>query len=80
VCKVFQKRHLLAHKMGVIDDDYIQKVNDPEAVTGRKVQVSSEEVISSMDIMEELGRRLFGKILSPSEDTGSNAIMDFIEL
>jgi len=70
VCKVFQKRHLLAHKMGVVDDDYIQKVNDPGAVTGRKVQVSSEEVISSINIMEELGRRLFGKILSPSEDTG----------
>jgi len=25
VCRVFQKRHVLAHKMGVIDDDYIQK-------------------------------------------------------
>jgi hypothetical protein len=28
-CRVFQKRHLLAHKMGVIDEDYLQKANDP---------------------------------------------------
>ena len=35
-CRAFQKRHLLAHKMGVIDENYIQKANDPRAILGRR--------------------------------------------
>ena len=31
-CRVFQKRHPLAHKMGVIDNEYLQKSNDAGAV------------------------------------------------
>ena len=63
VCRVFQKRHLLAHKMGVIDDDYVQKAFDSLAIAGRKVQVTSEEVNYSMPVIESLGRRLFAGIL-----------------
>jgi hypothetical protein len=59
ICRVFQKRHLLAHKMGVIDEDYMQKVNDPGAVLGRKVTVTREEVISSIAVVDTLGRSLF---------------------
>jgi hypothetical protein len=66
VCRVFQKRHLLAHKMGVIDDDYVQKASDPEAVAGRKVHVNSAEVNSSIEIIELLGRSLFAGILPPA--------------
>lgn len=66
VCRVFQKRHLLAHKMGVIDDDYVLKASDVGAVAGRKVQVSAEEVNSSIEIIELLGRKLFSGILPPA--------------
>jgi hypothetical protein len=66
VCRVFQKRHLLAHKMGVIDDDYVLKASDFGAVAGRKVQVSAEEVNSSIEIIELLGRTLFAGILRPA--------------
>ena len=66
VCRVFQKRHLLAHKMGVIDDDYVLKASDVGAVAGRKVQVSAEEVNSSIEIIELLGRKLFAGILTPA--------------
>jgi hypothetical protein len=71
VSRVFQKRHLLAHKMGVIDDEYVQRANDPGAVAGRKVQVSPGEVLSSVEIIEILGRRLFGGIMLPNTHTGS---------
>jgi hypothetical protein len=64
-CRVFQKRHVLAHKMGVIDDDYIQKANDSGAIVGRKIQVSQEEVNSAICIVEALGRRIFGGVLRP---------------
>jgi hypothetical protein len=39
VCRIFQKRHLLAHKMGVVDEDYVKKANDPQAVLGRKISI-----------------------------------------
>jgi hypothetical protein len=38
VCRVFEKRHLLAHN-GIIDDDYIRKAKDPTAIVGRRVRV-----------------------------------------
>jgi hypothetical protein len=63
VCRVFQKRHLLAHKMGVIDEDYVQKANDPGAIAGRKIRVSHEEVLSSIDLVDGLGRRLFAGVM-----------------
>ena len=71
VSRVFQKRHLLAHKMGVIDDEYVQRANDPGAVAGRKVQVSPNEVRSSIETIEILGRRLFRGILPPNSPTVS---------
>ena len=65
VCRVFQKRHLLAHKMGVVDEEYLKKGNDPGAIIGRKVDVSSQEVTAVIVIIETLGRRLFDAILGP---------------
>jgi len=40
-CRIFQKRHLLAHRMGVVDEEYIQKANDPGAVAGRKIRLGN---------------------------------------
>jgi hypothetical protein len=62
-CRVFQKRHLLAHKMGVVDDEYVRKAGDAGAVVGRKVSVSPDEVTETIRIVEALGRRLFDGIL-----------------
>jgi hypothetical protein len=43
-CRCFQKRHLLAHKMGVVDDAYVRSSGDATAVVGRKVIIASEDV------------------------------------
>lgn len=40
----FQKRHLLAHRLGVVDQGYIDKTGDSRAVVGRKVIVDVDEV------------------------------------
>jgi hypothetical protein len=63
-CRAFQKRHLLAHKMGVIDAEYIKKANDPAAVAGRKINVTPHEVEAAIGIVEAMGRRLFDGIIS----------------
>jgi hypothetical protein len=62
-CRIFQKRHLLAHKMGVIDDEYVQKANDPGAVVGRRIRVTQEEVSLAISLVETLGQRLFKGLL-----------------
>jgi hypothetical protein len=65
ICRTFQKRHLLSHNMGVIDEDYVQKANDSGAILGRKIRVTREEVTFSIDIVEAFGRRLFAGVLPP---------------
>ena len=65
-CRVFQKRHLLAHKMSVIDEDYLQKANDPRAIVGRKVQVTADEVAAAITIIETLGKTLYAGVLKTS--------------
>ena len=62
-CRLFQKRHLLAHKMGVIDEDYVRKANDPGAIVGRKVRVSADEVAAAITIIETLGKTLYAGVL-----------------
>ena len=59
ISRMFQKRHLLSHRMGVIDEDYVAKADDPVAVLGRKVQVNPDEVQRSIAIVKRLGDRLY---------------------
>ena len=40
----FQKRHLIAHKLSVVDQDYITKAGDTRAVLGRKIVIDAGEV------------------------------------
>ncbi len=45
VVEQFQKRHLLAHKMGVVDEDYIKKTNAPRDQLGKKVLITENDVL-----------------------------------
>ncbi|MGA1979068.1 MAG: hypothetical protein ABSG99_00670 [Sedimentisphaerales bacterium] len=49
----FQKRHLLSHKMGIVDGGYIQKTGDTQVVAGRKICISAEEVRRLIDIVRK---------------------------
>ena len=40
----FQQRHLMAHRLGVVDQEYIDKTGDSRAVVGRKITVDGAEV------------------------------------
>ena len=51
--RCFQKRHLVSHKMGVADDDYIHKSGDAQAVVGRKISIGAQEV---RDLVQILGK------------------------
>ena len=62
IVRCFQKRHLLAHKMGVIDEEYLKRTNDPTAHLGRKVTISEDEVIELSRLFKIIGKDLYDKL------------------
>ncbi len=60
--RAFQKRHLLSHKMGVVDAEYVRKSADTRAVVGHKVNVKAGEVRGLGQIIGKLGRFLAGAL------------------
>jgi hypothetical protein len=71
-CRSFQKRHLLAHRMGVVDEEYVEKACDPAAVVGRKVTLASDEVEALIGIIERIGKRLYEGVLPKSDKPSEN--------
>ena len=61
-CRCFQKRHLLAHKMGIVDDAYIKATSDPHARVGHKVSIRTEEVVTLIDHIRSLGLHLTSEL------------------
>jgi len=55
ILKMFQVRHLYEHNMGVIDNDFINKIAGYDNMLGRKYALSLIEVQSFVDSMVELG-------------------------
>ncbi len=66
VFRCFQRRHLLAHRMGVIDEEYIQTTGDRSAVVGRKCQVDSNQVRALVATVQRLGEKLFEALKAKS--------------
>ena len=42
--RYFQKRHLISHNSGIVDDRYLRLTNDRSAVLGRKVSLNPDEI------------------------------------
>ena len=59
VRRAFQKRHLLAHKMGVVDKDYVSATGDSPSLLGRKVSIAASEVRELVVQLQTLGDELF---------------------
>lgn len=65
--RCFQKRHLLAHKLGVVDEAYIAATGDSDAVVGRKIVLVHAEVAALCDVLERLGASLIRCLHGASE-------------
>lgn len=59
VQRAFQKRHLLAHRMGVVDKDYVSATGDSPSLLGRKVSIAASEVRELVVQLQTLGDELF---------------------
>jgi Zn ribbon nucleic-acid-binding protein len=60
----FLKRHLLAHKFGIIDEEYIRRSGDTKAVLGRKVSISSDDTLTLIPIIEKLAEYMIDSLSS----------------
>jgi hypothetical protein len=59
ILRAFQKRHLLAHKMGVMDEDYLSATGDSPSLLGRKVSIAAVEVRELVVRLQGVGANLF---------------------
>jgi hypothetical protein len=62
----FQKRHVLTHNLGVIDEQYLQRASDPDAILGRKVRITSTDVERTLDLLERLAAHLTATVPPPA--------------
>jgi hypothetical protein len=54
----FQKRHLLAHTLGVVDQDYVGKTGTSSSMIGKKVQISEDDVRCLVSHLEKVSDTL----------------------
>jgi hypothetical protein len=54
----FMKRHLIAHRAGVVDQQYLDETGESSTLLGRRIRVTREEVEHLAEIVEVLGRSL----------------------
>ena len=66
VTRGFQKRHLLSHRMGVVDEAYIRKTDDIEAVVGRKVTFTPNDVREVVRLVGKLAKYVFAEFQARS--------------
>lgn len=71
-CGGFQKRHLIAHRMGVVDEEYIKKSGDTAAVVGRKAVLTSAEVSALIEVVEKVGKRLYDGVMTVKAQRANN--------
>ena len=58
----FQKRHLLAHKLGVVYEEYIKKTNCPQSLLGRKVSITETDVRKLVTNLVKISENIFNGI------------------
>jgi len=56
--RAFAKRHVISHRLGVVDQKYVDDTGDAKAVVGRKVQISPTEVRGALAVVLRLGEAL----------------------
>lgn len=61
---LFQKRHLIAHQLGVVDQEYLTKTGDSAAELGKRVPLNVAEIIHGSKQCQRLIDAFFGMFLS----------------
>ena len=67
---MFQKRHLLEHNNGMVDQKYIDKSGDTSYKTGQRIVVKENEAYTLLDIIRKLGNEIIK--LNSGGDSSAN--------
>lgn len=59
---LFQKRHLVAHRMGVVDLEYIASTGDASTPEGRKVSFDAKEVLVTLGLLRTVSKAFFAHL------------------
>jgi uncharacterized Zn finger protein (UPF0148 family) len=59
---LFQKRHLLAHKDGNVDQEYIDKTGDTTYSVGQRLVIREKDVLRMNDLIDTLAQNLQARI------------------
>ena len=54
----FQQRHLLAHREGIVDQDYITKSGDRSYAIGQKLVIKNQAINRLAELVEKLAHGL----------------------
>lgn len=68
--QAFQRRHVVAHRMGVADNDYVAKAGDVAAVAGRKVRIDEPGVRNVAVRVRALAFTLVQRLQQPAPGEG----------
>jgi len=61
----FMRRHVLAHKAGVVDQQYLDETGEPPSLLGRRLRITSDDVRRLADIVMSVGRQLIALLPTP---------------
>ena len=62
VTKMFQKRHVLVHNDGVVDQKYIDRTGDTEFRVGQRIAVHSHEVKRFVETVKAMGENFLDNV------------------
>jgi hypothetical protein len=63
--RAFFKRHLLAHRSGVIDEKYVLSSGDTAAIVGRRISIQPLDVTEVAETVAALGSALIALLPKP---------------
>jgi hypothetical protein len=55
---LFQKRHLIAHRNGIVDQEYIDKSGDRTYTIGQRLVIQEATVMRLADLLSTLAKKL----------------------
>ncbi|MBN1365794.1 MAG: hypothetical protein JW976_13375 [Syntrophaceae bacterium] len=55
----FQKKHLLTHKSGIIDDDFVRKTGKPASWVGKRISITEDDIRKLISYLLVIADNLF---------------------
>jgi hypothetical protein len=63
--RAFMRRHVIAHRAGVVDQQYLTETGDSPTLLGRKVPVDPDEILGAAAVVLKIGEALARALPNP---------------